>query len=245
MLAGKMKGALMKDADSSSEVIERPRELKLISTHWTMVSNPSRFVTRYGAAVRTYLRALLPTRHDADDVEQEFLLQVVERGFPTVVPGRGYFRHYLIAVVRNAAMAHLKRQTKQAHASADFAQIAVESDAEREWQQSWRECVLQNTWNALREHQKKNKGNWFHAVLKTSVDYPNEDSQEQAQRVHALTGQALTAESFRKQRSRARVCFGELLIEEVSRTISNVTPEILEAELRDLDLLKYVKSMLG
>lgn len=27
---------------------------------------------------------LLPTRDDADEVEQQFLLQVVERGFPTV-----------------------------------------------------------------------------------------------------------------------------------------------------------------
>ncbi len=234
----------MTDAESSSEVIERPRELKLISTHWTMVSNPSRFVTRYGAAVRTYLRALLPTRHDADDVEQEFLLQVVERGFPTVVPGRGYFRHYLIAVVRNAAMGHLKRQTKQTLPSADFAQMAAESDAAREWQQSWRECVLQNTWHALRDHQKRTTGNQFHAVLKVAVDHPEEDSVSQAARVSASSGQELSPDAFRKQLSRARRKFGELLIQEVSRTINDVTPQLLEEELRDLDLLKYVKGML-
>jgi hypothetical protein len=64
---------------------EPPRDLKLISTHWTIVSNPSRFVTCYGAAVRAYLRALLPTVDDADEVEQEFLLQVVAKGFPTEV----------------------------------------------------------------------------------------------------------------------------------------------------------------
>ena len=58
----------------------QPRELKLISTHSTALSTPSRFVIRYGAAVRMYLRALLPTQDDADEVEQEFLLQVVEKG---------------------------------------------------------------------------------------------------------------------------------------------------------------------
>ena len=38
---------------------------------------------------------LLPTRDDADadEVEQQFLLQVVERGFPTVAPERGHFRY--------------------------------------------------------------------------------------------------------------------------------------------------------
>lgn len=100
-------------ADSSDVRSGRPRELKLISTHWTTVANPSRFVTRYGAAVRAYLRALLPTRDDADEVEQEFLLQVVEKGFPTVAPGRGLFRHYLITIVRNAAFAHLRKRSKQ------------------------------------------------------------------------------------------------------------------------------------
>ena len=37
---------------------------------------------------------LLPTRDDADadEVEQQFLLQVVERGFPTVAPERGHIR---------------------------------------------------------------------------------------------------------------------------------------------------------
>lgn len=230
--------------DSSDLQSARPREIKLISTHWTTVSNPSRFVTRYGAAVRAYLRALLPTRDDADDVEQEFLLQVVEKGFPTVAPGRGLFRHYLITIVRNAAFAHLRKRSKRPAVSPDLSHVPSESAADREWDDSWRECVLQNTWNALRDHQKKSKGNLFHTVLKASVEHSNEDSSMLAARVSVVSGQILSPESFRKQLSRARQRFGELLIEEVSRTITNVTPELLAEELHDLDLMKYVKSLL-
>ncbi len=231
-------------ADSSDVRSGRPRELKLISTHWTTVANPSRFVTRYGAAVRAYLRALLPTRDDADEVEQEFLLQVVEKGFPTVAPGRGLFRHYLITIVRNAAFAHLRKRSKQPVVLSDLSHIPSESSADREWQSSWRECVLQNTWNALREHQKKAKGNLFHTALKASIEHPGEDSTALAARVSVAAGQTLSAESFRKQLSRARQRFGELLIEEVSRTITNVTPALLEKELQELDLMKYVKALL-
>ena len=229
---------------SSSTEVKRPRELKLITTEWTMISNPSRFVTRYGAAVRAYLRALLPTRDDADEVEQQFLMQVVERGFPTAAPGRGLFRYYLITIVKNAALKYLSKQSKQPSGLTDISQVATAVSADREWRTSWRECVLQNTWNALRDFQRRSRGNLFHSCLKAFVEYDDEDSPELAARVSAATGQSLSAEAFRQQLSGARRRFGKLLIEEVSRTITNVTPELLGEELRDLDLLKYVKALL-
>lgn len=232
-------------AEPSGTDSHRPRALKFITTHWTTVSNPSRFVIRYGAAVRAYLRALLPTHDAADDVEQEFLLQVVEKGFPTVAPGRGHFRHYLITIVKNAAFGHLRKQSKRVSVNADLSQMPAGATADHEWQISWRECVLQNTWNALRDHQKKSKGNLFHTVLKTFVEHEQDDSPTLAARVSESTGQVLSAEAFRKQLSGARRRFRELLIEEVSRTITNVTPELLAEELRDLDLMKYVKGLLS
>jgi len=229
--------------DSSNTPVLRPRELGLITTQWTAISNPSRFVTRYGAAVRAYLRALLPTRDDADEVEQQFLMQVVEKGFPTVAPERGHFRYYLITIVKNAALKYLRKQSQRPSGLTDISQVATAVSADREWQVSWRECVLQNTWNALRDHQRKSKGNQFHACLKAFVEHDDEDSPTLAARVSAASGQTLSAEAFRKQLSGARRRFGELLIEEVSRTISNVTPELLGEELRDLDLMKYVKAL--
>lgn len=230
--------------ESSDRDAERPRDLKSISTHWTTVSNPSRFVMRYGAAVRAYLRALLPTHDDADEVEQEFLLQVVAKGFPTVAPGRGHFRHYLITIVKNAAYGYLRKRARQPALPGDLSQVRTESSADREWQRSWRQCVLQNTWNALRNHQKRNKGNLFHSVLKAFVEHPEEDSTARAARVSRSTGQTLSAESCRKQLSRARHRFAELLVDEVSRTITDVTPDLLAEELRELDLLKYVRTVL-
>jgi DNA-directed RNA polymerase specialized sigma24 family protein len=218
--------------------------LNCISTHWSTLSNPSRFVTRYGAAVRAYLRALLPTQDDADEVEQEFLLQVVAKGFPTAAPQRGRFRHYLIAIVRNAAYAYLRKRSRQPAVVGDLSHIPTEASADREWQRSWRECVLRNTWNVLRDPQKRNKGTLCHSVLKASVEHPEEDSTALAARVSQSTGQALSAEALRKQLSRARQRFGELLVDEVSRTISDVTPELLAEELRDLDLMKYVRTLL-
>lgn len=230
--------------EAADRSADQPREIKLISTHWTSLSNPTRFVTRYGGAVRAYLRALLPTHDDADEVEQEFLLQVVAKGFPTAAPGRGQFRHYLISIVRNAAYSHLRKQSRRPAVLGDLSLVPAESTAQREWLRGWRECLLQNAWHALRDHQKRRPGNLFHVVLKAAVDHPEEDSVALAARVSQLTGQTLTAEAFRKQRSRARQRFAELLVKEVSRTITNVTPELLGEELRELDLLRYLRTTL-
>jgi hypothetical protein len=100
---------------------------------------------------------------------------------------------------------------------------------------------MKNAWLALRQHEQRNPGNLFHTVLRTSVKHGEEDSSMLAVRVTSATGQELSAEAFRKQLSRARRKFGELLVNEVARTMTGVTSEALEEELASLDLLKYVR----
>ena len=97
----------------------------------------------------------------------------------------------------------------------------------------------------MRDHERRQKGNLFHTVLRAAVDFPDEDSESLARRVSEATGNPLTAAAFRQQRHRARRRFAELLVEEVARTITNVTPELLAEELQELDLIKYVRERSG
>src|SRR5262249_27637687 len=88
----------------------QPRDSRsLISTHWAWVTDPMKFVLRYAPAIRGYLRVLLPPPADVDEVLQDFLLSVVERGF-TPDRVRGRFRDYLIATVRYRARRYLRRK---------------------------------------------------------------------------------------------------------------------------------------
>src|SRR5947208_9420730 len=88
----------------------QPRaSLALISTHWPLITDPMKFMLRYAPAIRGYLHALLPTAADVDEVLQEFLVTVLERGFaPERVRGR--FRDYLIATLRYRAWRYLRRK---------------------------------------------------------------------------------------------------------------------------------------
>lgn len=222
----------------------KQEELRLISTHLSGMSNPARFVLRYGAAVRAYLRALLPTQDDADEVEQEFLLRVVEKGIPAGDRSLGRYRHYLIATVRNSAFRYLRNLSRRPILSDDLTFVSVDSSTEIQWHRYWRDCVLQNTWQALRDHEACNPGNLFHTVLKAFVEYSEDGSNELAERVSAASEQRLSAEAFRKQLSRARQKFAQLLVREVSRTITDATPERVSEELHELDLMKYVRLLL-
>ena len=217
------------------------RNFHAITTNTSILADPSRFVRRYGAAIRAYLQALISSEHDADEVEQDLLLQVVERGFPDGMGRRGRFRYYLMTVVRNAALGYFRKKSRRPISVADLSSIPAAVIADRAWNRSWRECVMKGAWLALRKHEQSNAGNLFHTVLRTSVKHGEEDSSMLAVRVSSATGQELTAEAFRKQLSRARRKFGELLIHEVSRTMSAVTPDALEEELASLNLLKYVR----
>src|SRR5258708_33617057 len=81
-----------------------------ISPRWPLIQDPVKFVMRYGPAIRGYLGVFLKNPHDVEDVCQAFLLRVIERGVVEEHRLHGRFRNYLIAAVRNAALAHLRRR---------------------------------------------------------------------------------------------------------------------------------------
>jgi hypothetical protein len=81
-------------------------------------------------------------------------------------------------------------------------------------------------------------------VLRILTDHPGETSGQLAARVSSLCGHTIQAEAFRKQASRARRLFAELLIAETARTLDDPTPLKIEEELIEIDFMKYVRSFL-
>jgi DNA-directed RNA polymerase specialized sigma24 family protein len=220
-----------------------PSNLDRISTRWPAVGDPVQFVLRYAPAIRKYLDALLRDTHDADEVEQEFLARVVERGFANADPGRGRFRDYLKTAVRNAALNYLRGKRRAPQADVGELQLAG-PEGEQAWVAGWQRCALDKAWRGLDQHQARTPGNLFHTVLRLSVDHPDEDSEALAARAAALAGRPLRADAFRKQLSRARRLFAELLLQEVTGTLEDPTPHQVEEELIDLGLMPYIADFL-
>src|SRR5262249_46646319 len=122
-----------------------PSLFEHISTHWSVVTDPFRFVLRYSRAVRGYVTALIRNEHDAEAVAQSFLVQAVGKPFAPEQVRRGRFRDYLKAMLRNAAVTHFRRSAQRSSVALEgaFPDPGVEDAADREWLAEWRGCLLQ------------------------------------------------------------------------------------------------------
>lgn len=135
-----------------------------ISTHWSGVRDPAQFALRYAPAVHVYLTNLLPDPNDADDVAQEFFLQVSWQGFAKANPERGRFRNYLAVSVRNAARKHLQKRPMP---SVVFPEELTDATPDLPLAE-WRKCLIDRVMRTLHHHERTTPGNLFSHC----VDHP-------------------------------------------------------------------------
>jgi len=222
-----------------------PSMLEHISTCWPMIHNPVQFVMRYAPAIRKYVGAVVRNPHDAEEVAQDFLVRVLDKGFCPENVSRGRFRDYLKSAVRYAAISHLR---KRRHSQISDEQLELliqpESAAEHEWAAEWRNCLLERVWQALEMHQQKTAGNLFYTVLRKYTENPELDSESHAAQLSEQLGRTIRADAFRQQLHRARRLFAKLIVAEVRQTLRLPTAEAIEQELLDLQLLAYMRETL-
>jgi RNA polymerase sigma-70 factor (ECF subfamily) len=233
---------------NSSQDPRPDSRLDQITTRWSTLQDPLQFVRRYATAIRKYLEALLRNPHDAEEAAQEIMLHFVKQGFAKADPARGRFRDYLKRAVRNAAFKRQRKRPVQL-GEEDVARLAVTDPAfvraEQEWLAEWQRCLLNRAWRALEEQQQRSPRNLAHTVLRLTIEHPDEDSPELAERAGRESGRPLKVEAFRKQLSRARRLFAELVRGEVAQTLDDPTPEEIDEELAEIGLRKYLRRYLS
>src|SRR4051812_25746276 len=130
---------------SNSPSPEPARELRLeqITTVWSALGDPARFVMRYAPAIRSYFLAIIPHRHDAEEAIQDFLLRAVTVGFIGARSDRGRFRDYLKAAARNAALAHLRRESARRRneraSGLERSMARTRPTLDQHWLRDWRQ----------------------------------------------------------------------------------------------------------
>ena len=211
--------------------------LDWISTRWPLIHDPGQFVLRYAPAIRKYLGVLVRDPNDADEIAQEFLLAVAQHCFAKASPDRGRFRDYLKKSVRNALASHFRKRRPSTFADDDaLQQIADETSlrAEDVWLAEWKQCIVNRALRDLDQHQRQSPGNLCHTGLRR--DFPDDTSEQLAERASAELGKPLRADALRKQLSRARKLFAAFLIAEVKKTLVDPDDDTLREELAELGL---------
>jgi RNA polymerase sigma factor (sigma-70 family) len=214
--------------------------LEYISTHWTMIEDPTKFVLRYAPAIREYIENLLKGKQDAEDVTQDFLTVVMSRGFSEKQVTRGRFRDFLRVAIRNAVIDHFraKRLPVTDH---QILEETIAGEDDTDWINYWRSCVLDAAWLKLRQHQKSTPGNLDYTVLKVASENPDKDSVNLAELLGQSVGKSIKAEAFRQKLHRSRHKFAEILVAEVRDTLRDQSQDEVDDELRVLGLEKFVR----
>jgi RNA polymerase sigma-70 factor (ECF subfamily) len=231
--------------------------LSRISTMWTLVHKahgPSAegvsaaqqvLMERYAGAVHRYLLGALRDPDAADDLFQEFSLRFVRGDFRNATPERGRFRYFV-----KTALFHLivdyqkKRQARPLSLAGDVAGAAEDpGNSECEFTESWRDELLDRTWMALADVERRT-GQPYFTVLRFRSEHPQLSSAQMADQIGDRLGKRLSPQGVRQTLHRAREKFTELLLDEVARSLENPGPERLEEEIIDLGLLPYCRSAL-
>jgi RNA polymerase sigma-70 factor (ECF subfamily) len=234
------------------------QRLSRISTIWTLVrqahggssgagSAQEALMERYSGAVHRYLLACLQDPHAADEVFQDFALRFLRGDFKNAHPERGRFRSYVKSALFHLITDYRRQQKRALPQTPDLVEPAAKApevlESDRAFLSSWRDELMERTWQALREWERTT-GHPYHTILRFRVDQPLLSSEQMAERLGPVLGRSLSVAAARQALHRAREKFADLLLEEVAQSLEGPTREQLEAELIDLEILSYCRSAL-
>jgi RNA polymerase sigma-70 factor (ECF subfamily) len=233
--------------------------LSRLKTHWTLgfqahqgradeaVLAQQQLVLRYYGAIYRYLLGMLGNAEAAEELSQDIAVALLRGDFRKADPDR--FRDYLKTSVRHLAHKHRNRRQPAREIPLQDEHLLTAHpepqpfEADAVFLQSWREELLARTWEELKRVEDET-GVPHHCLLSLKTQHPDLRSAELAERAGAKLGKALTAVGVRQAVKRARKAFARLLVEEVSRSLTDPAPDVLEQELIELGLLSYCRPAL-
>jgi RNA polymerase sigma-70 factor (ECF subfamily) len=232
-----------------------------IPTVWTMVREAhgdhtavqaaqQKLLDRYSGAIRLYALSALRNEDAADEVCQEFALKFVRGDFGNANPERGRFRAFVKTVVYRLIVDYQRRAKKlgrEGSIHSNVAEPAASTDGQQNndalFDKSWRDELLARCWQRLADDEAKS-GKPYHTVLKYRVAHPDLRSPELADGLTKELGKPINAGAVRVALHRARELFAEMLLDEVTESLTTGSIDEAEQELIDLDLHEYCRPAL-
>ena len=203
-------------------------------------------VMRYASAIRRYVGGILQKHDDTEDIAQDVMVRLLKGDFANADPNRGRFRDLLKAAVRNMIRNHWAKQNRRQSSHVDFDRLADdrENESDAAWTTAWQTNVLDHAWSALKEVERAKPNNPAHTLLKWRAEFPDESSEQLAERLSAKLGSLVNPASARQMLRRARLRFAEFVVNEITLGLDDATPARIKEELAALGLLEYVRDFL-
>ncbi len=248
----------------NSQPDEDDSRISRIQTQWSMVQQAgmsksdlgavlarAELASRYAGAIYRYLKRLLSSPQDAEDVAQEISMLILNGSLSGADPQKGRFRDYMKTIVINAARAHKKKSARQNEKGRTMDAETLESLAEPAVDQSvWEECLRDDLIaQAMKKltQQDEQSGQFYAAVLSWKIQNPGVGADELAKFLTFVSERSVTVENARKVLQRARQSLAEILVAIVRRTLPKDydDQEPLIEQLSALGILEVCRNALG
>ncbi|MBL8821459.1 MAG: sigma-70 family RNA polymerase sigma factor [Planctomycetia bacterium] len=197
-------------------------------------------VMRYATAVRKYLGGILRDTEQADELAQDVVVRMLRGDFAGADPDRGRFRDLLKTATRNLARKHWEKANVRRTVDAELNFVPAESSEDADWQRAWQMALLEHVWGRLQEDEQSEKGVPAYTVLHLRTQFPDESSEQLAQRLGDKLQTSIKPDAWRQMLRRSRVKFAELLVDEVRMGLNDPSAQAVEEELAAMGLLEYV-----
>jgi len=242
---------------------EASLELGNIQTQWSLVRRAHQtsmfgasasearnaLVMRYASAIRRFVQMVVRDPQLADELSQDAMVRLLKGDFAGADPNRGRFRDLLKTAVRNMARNHWTKEKRRSPVDFDLTLLdgdddEVSAELDAKWTSQWRENVMGIVWDQLKAWERSQTASFPYTILKLRSEFPDDSSQQLADRLSIATGREFKADTTRQQLRRSRVRFVELLVAEIASGLPDASPENLKDELSDLGLFESVKDVL-
>jgi RNA polymerase sigma factor (sigma-70 family) len=227
---------------------------QFVTTHWSVVLSAKKGSTveadealeelchTYWWPLYAFVRRRGYTADDAQDLTQEFFTRLLAKDFlRSVERSKGKFRSYLLAALEH----FLAKEWRKAHTQkrgGEFAFFSIDADAEQQYlqlpasglspeefiEQQWALTLLNQTLTRLQEEFEVAGKQTQFEHLKVFLT----GEKQSACYEELATKLSTTAAALKMAVSRIRQRYGELLRDEIAKTVSG--PEEIEEELRAL-----------
>jgi RNA polymerase sigma factor (sigma-70 family) len=231
--------------------------LESIATRWSLIQQAHGaphtsavdarrvLVLRYAPAVKSYLRGITRDEFQADELAQDVVVRLLQGDFAGADPERGRFRDLLKTAVRNMARNYWSREKRRAAVDYDPEFLADDSGvADDSWDSGWSHRILELAWDALKRYEREHPDSLAWTTLRLKTEFPDETSEQQAERLSQQAGRPIRADACRQMLRRARIRFAECLVQEVADGLASTSAEQVEEELIALGLYEHVRGVL-
>jgi RNA polymerase sigma factor (sigma-70 family) len=233
---------------------ETPSRLDAVTTRWSLIRTAhlgdrdtqvarAALVLRYAKAVRAYVGGMVKSREDADELAQDVVVRLLQGDFAGADPTRGRFRDLLKTAARNMVRNFWEKQSRRRPVEADLGLVAEAEPAGDPWLAAWQKTILDHCWRGILDVERQSSTGRAHTVLRLRAEFPDDSSEELAEKLSVRVGTPVRPDAFRQMLRRARVKFAELLLDEVRLGLDDPSPARVEEELAALELLDFVRDI--